>query len=396
MPNFEGLSEPNDQVGWAFATGDFNRDGFDDLATGVPHEDVGDDDASTAIRDGGVVNIIYGSAGGLSLTVKPDQVWTKADVAARTYNNDNFGWSITSGDYNADGYADLGIGGTNFVSGPQTGSMGFVGILYGSPSGISKSFVKPDFRGQSNSQYGFSLTTGNFDGDAFDDIAAGAPTWADCPTSCVPHPLGIVYIWYVSAGRTQNITQNTGGVEDESELNDRFGHSLIAADFDNDGYDDIAIGAPNEDLNGIADAGAVNVIYGQDGGLSAVDDPNRQGGDNDQLFFQDTEGLLNDGTRLQVEDKSEKQDRFGIGLMSADYNGDDDYDLAIAVSYEDVSSDVQQLLSDAGGINVIYGCPCGLRPDGLLPDQFWTQDSKDVKDFSEVKDQMGDNILWTP
>ena len=46
----------------------FNNDGFDDLAIGLPNEDVG------SLEDAGTVNVIYGSASGLSSTVKANQV----------------------------------------------------------------------------------------------------------------------------------------------------------------------------------------------------------------------------------------------------------------------------------------------------------------------------------
>jgi hypothetical protein len=36
----------------------------------------------------------------------------------------------------------------------------------------------------------------------------------------------------------------------------------VNADFNNDGFADLAIGVPGEDVDGISDAGAVNVIYG--------------------------------------------------------------------------------------------------------------------------------------
>jgi FG-GAP repeat len=42
--------------------GDFNNDGFVDLAIGVPDEDIED------IEDAGVVHIVYGSVSGLSIT----------------------------------------------------------------------------------------------------------------------------------------------------------------------------------------------------------------------------------------------------------------------------------------------------------------------------------------
>ncbi|CAN5339880.1 hypothetical protein BH20ACT24_BH20ACT24_10310 [soil metagenome] len=50
---------------------DFNGDGYADLAIGVPHEDF------TSFDEGGV-NVLYGSASGLSATAtRPDQFWSQ-------------------------------------------------------------------------------------------------------------------------------------------------------------------------------------------------------------------------------------------------------------------------------------------------------------------------------
>jgi len=52
-PGILDLAELNDHFGWAVAVGDFDGNGGDDLAVGVPDEDLG------AITDAGAVNVIY-------------------------------------------------------------------------------------------------------------------------------------------------------------------------------------------------------------------------------------------------------------------------------------------------------------------------------------------------
>ena len=52
------------------------------------------------------------------------------------------------------------------------------------------------------------------------------------------------------------------------DRNDQFGSALTTGDVDGDGYDDLAIGVPNEDLEGVDNAGAVQVMYGGNGGAS--------------------------------------------------------------------------------------------------------------------------------
>ena len=55
-----GTPEPGDRFGSALAAGDFNGDGFADLAVGASGEDVG------SAFDAGAVSVLYGSADGLT------------------------------------------------------------------------------------------------------------------------------------------------------------------------------------------------------------------------------------------------------------------------------------------------------------------------------------------
>lgn len=86
------------------AKGDFNNDGLADLAVGVPREDVG------TITDAGAVNIIYGSANGL--TAVGNQFWTQNSegILNAAEPGDQFGSALASGDFNGDGYSDLAVG----------------------------------------------------------------------------------------------------------------------------------------------------------------------------------------------------------------------------------------------------------------------------------------------
>ena len=63
----------------------------------------------------------------------------------------------------------------------------------------------------------------------------------------------------------QLFTQNDVGGE-AAESGDRFGAALAVGDFDDDGFADLAVGAPGEDAGSTADAGTVNVLYGSSSG----------------------------------------------------------------------------------------------------------------------------------
>ena len=67
------------------------------------------------------------------------------------------------------------------------------------------------------------------------------------------------------------------------------------SDFNGDGYDDLAIGVPNENIGGTSDSGAVSVIYGSAAGLRATSPA-------DQFWHQGKPG---------VEDAEETGDGFG-------------------------------------------------------------------------------------
>src|SRR5512133_3297440 len=101
-----------------------------------------------------------------------------------------------------------------------------------------------------------------------------------------------------------------------------------AADFNHDGFADLAVGVPGENLR----AGAVNVLYGAGSGLSGT------GG---QVFF-------------QVGGTPEIQDWYGSALAAGDFNGDGFADLAASAFNEDVGS-----VSHAGAVSVQYGSAGG-------------------------------------
>src|SRR6266508_4823175 len=69
---------------------DFNHDGADDLAVGVPFENVG------SIVAAGAVNVLYGSPTGLTTT--GSQFFTQ--VAGAIETDDEFGFELAAGDFN--------------------------------------------------------------------------------------------------------------------------------------------------------------------------------------------------------------------------------------------------------------------------------------------------------
>ena len=105
---------------------DFNGDGFDDLAIGIPGEDIGN------LRDAGEVSVIYGGKQN-GLSASGNQLWSQNSpgIKGRSQANDKFGTALVAGDFNGDGYDDLAIGSPGERSGGKA-SAGAVNIIYGS------------------------------------------------------------------------------------------------------------------------------------------------------------------------------------------------------------------------------------------------------------------------
>ena len=73
----------------------------------------------------------------------------------------------------------------------------------------------------------------------------------------------------VGEGARAVIYQGLGSIGGIAESGDHFGASMAVADIDCDGYTDVVVGIPDEDINGQSDSGYVQVIFGSAGGLSA-------------------------------------------------------------------------------------------------------------------------------
>jgi hypothetical protein len=450
--NVEDVAEPSDRFGSALATGDFNKDGFADLAIGVKNEDVG------SLVDAGAVNVIYGSPSGLSTTVKPDQLFQQGagGLDDSPQPLDQFGSALAIGDFNKDGFADLAIGVNNEdVDNDNIHDAGIVQVIYGSPSGLSTT-VKPDqlFRqgagglddiAEELDHFGRSITAGDFNNDAIDDLVVGIPH-----ESITASQQGIVQVIYGSPSGLstsavlpdQLFRQGAGGLDDIAELSDTFGWSVAAGDFNNDRFADLAVGAPSEDFGGFHNAGIVQVIYGSPSGLSTsavlpdqlflLADGSSPGNDDSygltlsagdfnhgaggvdlavgaqskqigsstnagivHVLYGSSSGLGNNpGIANHIlaqginglDDIVETDDKFGQSLSSADFNGDGSTDLAVGIPGEDVDG-----ISDAGAVNVIYGNHIsGLVPLGTIH-QFWTQKIHNElqRDIAESGDGLG-------
>jgi FG-GAP repeat len=406
-----------DEFGAALASGDFDGDGYADLAIGVPRDRVGPDH----IR-GGAVNVLYGSTRGL--TAVGDQRWSQANLPGVPEKGDQFGNAVAAGDFDSDGYWDLAIG----VRGEDP--TGRVQLLYGGRDGLGTSRTAvltstsvPGSVPASPLPFGSALATGDLDGDGRADLAIGAPMDAS----------GEVAVFY---GTTTGITTVGSrrlpaaiGSPDPLEPG-AFGWSLAIADFDADGFGDLAIGAPHGEecerpgrvvlargsRDGITMDGLVVVPpFAGDGGAwygcgfgRALATGDFNGDDYADLaasavVYDTTEsagtvyvahggatGLATAAPRRWTQASSgipgvsEVDDRFGWSLGAADFGRSGHADLAIGVPGESASQARGEW--ELGRVVVIYGTSAGLSGAGA---QTWAQDTTGVLGNGEAWDQFG-------
>jgi hypothetical protein len=351
---------------------DFNNDGYEDLVVGSPLEDVG------SIGNAGAISVFYGSASGMPAT--PNQQWYQDSpgIAGASEARDHFGDAVAVGDFNRDGYDDVAVGvpfeDISGVGPDGKGDLaGVVNVIYGSGTGLqaqgnqmlSLATLDPGLA-QAEACFGSALTTGDFNGDSYTDLAVGVPCW---DRGAITSAGAVAVFFGGSQGfvdqRGTLIYQGQPRVPITSEVRDNFGESLTAADFDRDGYTDLAIGIRFEDIGNVVDAGAVAVVYGAA---------------NSEGFHPSRSHILTDvGNGATVA----AGDFFGRALTTGDFNGDGYPDLAVSAPYEDAGAE------DAGAVTIIYGNHFGVT--GGVRD-YWPANRSGLPDKAENGDGFGRSL----
>ena len=407
-----GIIDPvepgDDRFGEALAVGDFNGDGWDDLAIGVP----GESSPFPAETPGGptgpnvlwvgMVHVVFGSAKGLMGPAQSFSPFTPG-VCCFTEADDHgphYGAALAVGDFDADGLEDLAIGApfadVTLSDGKTVAFAGAVHILRGEKGTglvligqgyLHEGLLTDRTAPRSWELFGLVLATGQFDGRRGDDLAIGAPYERlndDFGGDSGYNGYGAVYVAYfdgaglVPSSSVVFMDVAPGPVPDAPSDGDRFGWALAAGNFDRRHDDDLAIGIPgNHTTTSTQDdgvVGAVYVLYSHGAGLGEA---------GASFFFP---GDFAGGVQTPPPPEGIAFE-FGAALAAGDYQGDGVADLFIGVPALSLA------LHDVGGVEIrpgVAGVGLGSGPSYLLlhqgtsqPGQTWVPEEHNLAFITE-------------
>jgi hypothetical protein len=288
-------SPGSEAFGDALAAGDFDGDGITDLAAGAPLYEL--DPTS------GYVSVFSGTHDGLRFT--PSTTLYPEDLPG---DPTDFGTALAAGDLDQDGRTDLVVGSAGGDDG------GSIEACYGAASGLSSCTVLDADHAYDGVS---SVRLGNVSGTSRPEIVLGVPDERDraggyghVEIVSLSGPRGATTVSHVS------LTQASKGVPGANEKDDHFGSAVALGDLDRDGFDDLVIGASGEDVGSRRDAGAATLVYGGRDGY-------RHSGA--KSYTQNTKG---------IPGQAERRDELGASIALLDHDADGHLDLTLGAPGE--------------------------------------------------------------
>ncbi len=187
---------------------------------------------------------------------------------------DRAGWSVSgAGDINGDGVEDFIIGA--YTADPNGSDSGATYVVFGRTTGFPANFALSSLNGSNGFEItgiaagndsGFSVSSaGDVNGDSIDDLIIGAPSASGEGEAYVVFGRSTAF----GAELDLSSLNGTTGFRIAGEAtNDRFGHTVSSAgDVNNDGIDDVIIGAVDAT---VTDIGRAYVVFGRSTAFAAT------------------------------------------------------------------------------------------------------------------------------
>lgn len=329
VARYRGDTSTNN-IGNATASGDINGDGLDDFIIGAYRADV------NFFASAGKIYIVFGTDEGIRASTDLSTLdGTNGFVVNGNNTSYQIGKTLSSGDVNGDGIDDVIIGAPFAES-----ERGHVYVVYGKSSfsasvgvGSLSGTVGLTVKGiGGTNQAGSSVSSGDINNDGINDILIGASK-AD-PNEV--NSAGQTYVVYGSNGFSNTFfisdLDGTNGFTINGNANTIFsGGDLSSGDFNNDGIDDVLIGATGAKSAGLTKGGAF-VLFGKSTAFATTIELSSLDGDNGFSIFGISGG-----------------DTFGSSVANGDVNGDGTDDLVIGAENLEIP------WTKAGEAYVIFG-----------------------------------------
>jgi hypothetical protein len=299
-----------------------------------------------------------------------------------------FGYALAAGDADNDGDDELAIGAPfarKRYTNTRDKSGSFVVVNYRALPGPDETcfrIYEPD-GGDIGARRGAALAMGDFNGNGTDDLAVGLPSFGS----------GMVEFYHgkqtflnatcdeIGIGPysfDDYMIQGTGPIHGHARVGDNFGASLAAADFDDDGDDEIAIGSPGEDRQGFS------APYLDRAGMVRIAHPFHLGNYAQALSQFDE----------VVPDEPAANEQFGYTLVTGNFDRDNGADLAVSVPFNECGP----YGNTRGGAYEVFYSDGGNDSDTLsrFGVEVWHQDKPGVPDTCETNDAFGMVVGFLP